>query len=93
MLWQDTVLKNLVHQIAAISVGIVNGQPLLDLPYIEDAAADVDLNIVMTSTGGFVEVQGTAESAPYSRTELDQLLDLATAGIQDLNIWQNNALK
>ncbi|MFT5196653.1 MAG: ribonuclease PH [Cellvibrionaceae bacterium] len=82
----------LAHQVAAISVGIVNGRPLLDLPYIEDAAADVDLNVVMTGSGNFVEVQGTAESAPYSRTKLDQLLDLAAAGIQDLHILQNEAL-
>lgn len=82
----------MVHQIGAISVGIINGQPLLDLPYVEDAAADVDLNVVMNGTGGFIEVQGTAESAPYSRTELDQMLDLAAAGIRDLNTKQNEAL-
>ncbi len=82
----------MAHQIGAISVGIINGQPLLDLPYVEDAAADVDLNVVMNGTGGFIEVQGTAESAPYSRTELDQMLDLAAAGIRDLNTKQNEAL-
>lgn len=82
----------LAHQIAAISVGIVDGRPLLDLPYVEDSAADVDMNVVMTGEGNFVEVQGTGESAPYSRTELDALLDLAAAGIKDLTQLQNNAL-
>jgi ribonuclease PH len=66
---------------AAISVGIVNGVPVLDLPYIEDSRAEVDMNVVMTSLGGFVEVQGTAEGAPYSRSELDAMLRLAEAGI------------
>ncbi len=69
---------------AAISVGIVNGQPVLDLPYIEDSRAEVDMNVVMTSLGGFVEVQGTAEGAPYSREELDQMLVLAEAGIAEI---------
>jgi ribonuclease PH len=66
---------------AAISVGIVNGQPVLDLPYVEDSRAEVDMNVVMTSLGGFVEVQGTAEGAPYSRDELDAMLRLAEGGI------------
>jgi ribonuclease PH len=69
---------------AAISVGIVRGVPVLDLPYIEDAGAEVDMNVVMTSLGGFVEVQGTAEGAPYSRVELDALLELAEKGIDEL---------
>ena len=69
---------------AAISVGIVNGQPVLDLPYVEDSKAEVDMNVVMTSLGGFVEVQGTAEGAPYSREELDTMLGLAEAGIADI---------
>jgi ribonuclease PH len=69
---------------AAISVGIVNGQPVLDLPYVEDSKAEVDMNVVMTSLGGFVEVQGTAEGAPYSRAELDAMLALAEAGITDI---------
>jgi ribonuclease PH len=69
---------------AAISVGIVNGQPVLDLPYVEDSKAEVDMNVVMTSLGGFVEVQGTAEGAPYSRAELDAMLLLAEGGIQDI---------
>jgi ribonuclease PH len=69
---------------AAISVGIVDGVPVLDLPYVEDSRAEVDMNVVMTSLGGFVEVQGTAEGAPYSRAELDSLLGLAEAGINEI---------
>ncbi len=66
---------------AAVSVGIVDGVPVIDLPYVEDSRAEVDMNVVMTSLGGFVEVQGTAEGAPFSRQELDQMLGLAEAGI------------
>ena len=69
---------------AAISVGIVDGVPVLDLPYVEDSRAEVDMNVVMTSLGGFVEVQGTAEGAPYSRAELDALLGLAEGGINEI---------
>ncbi len=69
---------------AAISVGMVGGVPVLDLPYVEDAGAEVDMNVVMTSLGGFVEVQGTAEGAPYSRDELDVMLGLAEGGIEQL---------
>jgi ribonuclease PH len=69
---------------AAISVGIVDGTAVLDLPYIEDSRAEVDMNVVMTSLGGFVEVQGTAEGAPYSRAELDALLGLAETGIEEI---------
>jgi ribonuclease PH len=69
---------------AAISVGVVNGRPVLDLPYIEDSRAEVDMNVVMTSLGGFVEVQGTAEGAPYSREELDAMLRLAEGGIEQI---------
>lgn len=69
---------------AAISVGVVDGVGLLDLPYVEDAGAEVDMNVVMTGSGRFVEVQGTAEGMAFSRTELDGLLDLATAGIAEL---------
>jgi ribonuclease PH len=72
----------------AISVGIVNGQPVIDLPYVEDSAAEVDMNVVMTSLGGFVEVQGTAEGAPYSRAELDAMLALAEAGIVEIMALQ-----
>ena len=69
---------------AAVSVGIVRGTPVLDLAYVEDAGADVDMNVVMTATGGLVEVQGTAEGAPFSRDELDQMLGLAQHGIGQL---------
>jgi ribonuclease PH len=68
----------------ALSVGIVDGIPVADLPYTEDAGADVDMNVVMTSDGRFVEVQGTAEGMPFSRAELDELLSLAEAGIKQI---------
>lgn len=68
----------------AISVGVVGGQPVLDLPYVEDSTADTDMNVVMTSEGGFVEVQGTAEGNPFSRDELDSLLALAQKGIGEI---------
>ena len=76
----------------AISVGVVGGVPLLDLPYVEDVSAEVDMNVVMTSEGGFVEVQGTAEGAPYSRAELDLLLGLAEGGINELIALQREVL-
>ena len=76
----------------AISVGIVDGEPLLDLPYVEDSTAEVDMNVVMTGSGGFVEVQGTAEGKPFSRADLDALLDLATAGIAEIGRHQNEVL-
>ncbi len=78
--------------VAAISVGIVNGTPVLDLNYEEDAAASVDMNVVMTSTGKFVEVQGTAEENPFSRDELDKMLKLAAGGIRQLIQKQKKAL-
>ncbi|MEJ6655152.1 MAG: ribonuclease PH [Pseudomonas sp.] len=73
-----------VQMIAAISVGIYQGVPVLDLDYPEDSAADTDLNVVMTDKGGFIEVQGTAEAAPFSPEELTAMLELARAGITDL---------
>ena len=78
--------------IAAISVGIVEGTPLLDLEYTEDSACDTDMNVFMTAAGHFVEVQGTAEGAAFSRTEMGQLLDLAEKGIQELVAMQRAAL-
>ncbi len=69
---------------AAVSVGVVDALPMLDLAYTEDSRAEVDMNVVMTSSGRFVEVQGTAEGTPYSRTELDELLSLAEHGIASL---------
>jgi ribonuclease PH len=78
--------------IAAISVGIVDGTPLLDLEYTEDSACDTDMNVVMTGAGHFVEVQGTAEGAAFSRAEMGQLLDLADKGIAELVAMQQAAL-
>jgi ribonuclease PH len=78
--------------IAAVSVGIVDGVPLLDLEYIEDSACDTDMNVVMTGSGGFVEVQGTAEGASFSRDEMNSLLQLADQGIRDLVAAQRQAL-
>jgi ribonuclease PH len=72
------------HFVSAVSVGIVNGEPLLDLCYVEDSEAEVDMNIVRTDTGHFVEVQGTGEEAVYSRAQLNQMLDLAEKGCNEL---------
>lgn len=77
---------------AAISVGIIDGVPMLDLPYVEDSRAEVDMNVVMTSGGRFIEVQGTAEGLPFSRGELDQLIDLAEGGINQITALQAEAL-
>lgn len=82
----------LTGTIAAISVGIVQGIPVLDLDYPEDSTAQTDMNVVMTGAGGFVEVQGTAEGAPFDRSELDSLLALAAGGIEDLTRRQQEAL-
>src|SRR5690606_1253207 len=70
----------LTESCAAISVGIIDGVPMLDLPYVEDSRAETDMNVVMTESGRFIEVQGTAEGVPFSRPELDRLLDLAQGG-------------
>ena len=78
--------------VAAVSVGMVEGTPLLDLEYVEDAACDTDMNVVMTGSGGFVELQGTAEGAPFSRAEADRLLSLADQGIRELVAAQRQAL-
>lgn len=78
---------------AAISVGIIDGEPRLDLPYVEDAAAEVDMNVVMLGSGSFIEVQGTAEGVPFSRGELDSLLSLAEKGIGEIIAAQKEALK
>ncbi|MDP9101692.1 MAG: ribonuclease PH [Actinomycetota bacterium] len=82
----------MVAKVAAISVGIVDGVPVLDLDYPEDVSAGTDMNVVGTSTGDLIEVQGTAEGAPFSRAELDTLLDLAVSGIQRLTDLQTEAL-
>lgn len=78
--------------IAAVSVGIVAGQPLLDLEYVEDSGADTDMNVVMTEKGKFIEVQGTAEADPFDRQQLDKMLSLAEKGILELNELQRSAL-
>jgi ribonuclease PH len=77
---------------AAISVGIVGGVPVLDLPYVEDSKAEVDMNVVMTSSGKFIEVQGTAEGTPFARSELDSMLDLAQKGITEIIALQEKLL-
>jgi ribonuclease PH len=82
----------LTGSVAAVSVGIVDGVPRLDLPYEEDVRAETDMNVVMTGEGAFVEVQGTAEGAAFSRSELDALLALAEKGCADLTLRQHAAL-
>ena len=82
----------ILDSVAAISVGIYQGVPVLDLDYAEDSACDTDMNIVMTGKGGMIEVQGTAEGAPFSRAELEALLNLAKAGIEELSSLQRKAL-
>ncbi|MGQ9724453.1 MAG: ribonuclease PH [Tepidimonas sp.] len=82
----------IVHSVAAVSVGIVGGVPVLDLDYTEDASSETDMNVVMTGAGHFVEVQGTAEGRPFSREDLQRLLDLADGGIQRLIAMQRAAL-
>jgi ribonuclease PH len=74
----------LVEECAAVSVGIVDGVPVVDLPYVEDSTAEVDMNVVLTGSGRYIEVQGTAEGAAFSRGELDSMLDLAERGIADI---------
>jgi len=84
--------KALTGSVAAVSVGVVGGEPLLDLDYGEDSTADVDLNVVMTGERQFVEVQATAERVPFDRERLDELLDLAAAGIEELSALQREAI-
>lgn len=82
----------LTTECAAISVGIIDGECRLDLPYVEDAGAEVDMNVVMTGSGGLIEVQGTAEGKVFSRSELDTLLDLASHGISQITEAQRTLL-
>ena len=86
------VPKALTGSVAAVSVGIIDGVPRLDLPYVEDVRAETDMNVVMTGDGKFVEVQGTAEGAAFDRAELDALLALAEKGCADLTRLQREAL-
>lgn len=85
----DRVLRDCI---SAVSVGVVNGAAVLDLPYVEDSQAMTDMNIAMTGSGAFIEIQGTAENKPFTRQELDQLLDLATIGNKRLQELQRQAL-
>ena len=82
----------LLDSVSAVSVGIIGGVPMLDLAYTEDVRADTDMNVVVTGRGKFVEVQGTAEAAPFDRSELDTLLDLALKGAVTLTEFQTSAL-
>ena len=97
--FQKIVERNLMrilpikHFVAAVSVGIVQGQPRLDLNYLEDFAAHTDMNCVMADDGRFIEIQGTAEQEPFAREEMDQLLKLAQKGVGELVTAQKKALK
>jgi ribonuclease PH len=84
--------KPLIDSVAAVSVGIIDGTPMLDLMYTEDSRAETDMNVVVTGRGLFIEVQGTAEGAPFDRTELNTLLDLALGGTADLTKLQVESL-
>jgi len=83
----------LADSVAAVSVGMVNGEPLLDLDYEEDSAAEVDVNVVMAGDGRLIEVQATAERAPLDRAQLDELLDLAAGGIEEIGAAQRDAVE
>jgi ribonuclease PH len=89
-----TIARNPLRElVAAVSVGMYDGAPVLDLDYPEDSACDTDMNVVMTASGGFVEVQGTAEGTPFARADLDALLGLAERGIAQLIAAQRTALE
>jgi len=93
LLGRGKIRKNPLHgQVAAVSVGIYGSEPVLDLDYPEDSAAETDLNVVMNDGGGFIEVQGTAEGHAFHRSEFDAMLDLAQVGIRQLMQAQNEAL-
>jgi ribonuclease PH len=83
----------IISEVAAISVGIVDGTPLLDLKYDEDSRAEVDMNIVCTGDGRFIEVQGTAEGSPFTREQMDNLLELGRKGIEQLIRLQRQAIE
>lgn len=78
--------------VSAVSVGVIDGTPMLDLPYIEDSKAMTDMNVAMTGSGEFIEIQGTAEHRPFNRAELNALLDLAEKGNKELQAAQQSAL-
>lgn len=83
----------IINQIAAVSIGVVNGKPCLDLDYVEDSSAETDLNLVMNAKGAFIEVQGTAEDGTFSRAELDEMLKMGEAGIKKLFELQNQVTR
>lgn len=91
---KQSIIKTspILSEVAAVSVGIIHGTPILDLAYIEDSNAEVDMNVVCTGTGKFIELQGTAEKEPFSRNEMNAMLDLAEAGIAKLFEIQRKAL-
>jgi ribonuclease PH len=90
---EDMIAESpLLQMVASVSVGIYQGVPVLDLDYPEDSSADTDMNVIMGESGGFIEVQGTAEGAPFLRSELDGMLDLAAQGIGELIRQQKQAL-
>ena len=90
---QGTVkLSPILSEVAAVSVGVIEGTPVLDLAYVEDSAADVDMNIVCTGAGKFIEIQGTAEREPFTREQMNEMLALAEKGINQLFEVQRNAL-
>ncbi len=94
LLSQGRIVRSpIVDAVAAVSVGIVGGTPVLDLEYVEDSACDTDMNVVMTGAGGFVEVQGTAEGVAFSRAEMNAMLQLAENGIRQLIAAQRVALE
>ncbi|PHR50952.1 ribonuclease PH [Cycloclasticus sp.] len=93
LLDEKKIKKNPIHgQIAAVSVGIFNGVPVLDLDYPEDSEAETDMNVIMNEAGAFIEVQGTAEGHAFRREELDEMLNLAASGISELMQQQRDAL-
>jgi ribonuclease PH len=93
LIHNKTIKRSPIHgQIAAVSVGVYDGAPVLDLDYAEDSTAETDMNVVMNDAGAFVEVQGTAEGHAFRRDELDAMLDLAASGIRTIMDGQNSAL-
>lgn len=94
-LLQQNVLERspIRHQVAAVSVGILQGEPFLDMNYVEDVTAEVDFNVVMNDQLGVIEVQGTAENGTFSRTQINQIMDLAQKGIQELFVCQRQTIE
>ena len=80
------------HRVAAVSVGIIDGEPRLDLPYEEDSTAAVDMNVVMTESGGIIEIQGTAEKYPFTKSQLEEMIESASNGIADIVNFQKSCL-